>query len=237
MVSLLPWRADWENNDRWQPTGNPSVKAIVPPKIEEYCLRHTSARDKLLRELEKYTQRHCADSQMLIGPHEGALLAMLVRLSGARRVLEIGTFTGYSALCMAEVLSADGELITCEIRPEHADIARSFFDRSPQGHKIKIRLGPALETLAGLPASASFDFVFIDADKENYVNYYEAVLPRLRSGGVIAADNVLWSGRVLAPKKKTDRAVVAFNKYVRRDPRVECVMLPVRDGVSLIRKR
>jgi caffeoyl-CoA O-methyltransferase len=213
------------------------VKTIVPQKIEEYCLRHTTARDKLLRELEKYTNRHCADAQMLIGPHEGALLAMLVRLSGARHILEIGAFTGYSALCMAEALPAKGKLTTCEIKSEHADIACSFFARSPHGHKIKIHLGPAIETLAGLPASARFDFVFLDADKENYVNYYEAVLPRLRRGGLIVADNVLWSGRVLAPKKKSDRAVVTFNTHVRRDARVECVMLPVRDGVSLIRKR
>lgn len=212
------------------------MKTIVPQKIEGYCLHHTTARDKLLRELEKYTNRHCADAQMLIGPHEGALLAMLVRLTGARRILEIGTFTGYSALCMAEALPRNGKLTTCEIKPERADIARAFFARSPHGHKIKIHLGPAIETLAGLPASASFDFVFLDADKENYVSYYEAVLPRLRRGGLIVADNVLWSGRVLAPKKKTDRAVVAFNKHVHRDTRVECVMLPVRDGVSLIRK-
>lgn len=213
------------------------MKAIIPRKIEEYCLRHTTTDDKLLRQLEKYTQRNCTDAQMLIGPHEGALLTMLVRLTGARRILEIGSFTGYSALCMAEALPAKGKLTTCEIRPERADIARSFFARSPHGHKIKIHLGPALDTLAGLPASASFDFVFLDADKENYVNYYEAVLPRLRRGGLIVADNVLWSGRVLAPKKKIDRAVVAFNKHVYRDPRIECVMLPVRDGVSLIRKR
>ena len=213
------------------------MKTIVPQKIEEYCLRHTTARDRLLRELEKYTNRYCADAQMLIGPHEGALLAMLVRLSGARRILEIGCFTGYSALCMAEALPAKGKLTTCEIKPEHAEIAHSFFDRSAHGHKIKLHLGPALETLAVMPVSASFDLVFLDADKENYVNYYEAVLPRLRPGGLIVADNVLWSGRVLAPKKKTDRAVVAFNKHVRHDPRVECVMLPVRDGVSLIRKR
>jgi caffeoyl-CoA O-methyltransferase len=213
------------------------LKAIIPKKIEAYCLRHTTARDKLLQELEKYTQRHCADSQMLIGAHEGALLALLVRLSGARRILEIGTFTGYSALCLAEALPKNGRLLTCEINPRHADIAQSFFKRSRHGRKIRIHLGPALETLAGLPRAARFDFVFLDADKENYVNYYEAVLPRLRRGGLIVADNVLWSGRVLAPKKKTDRAVVRFNKHVRRDPRVECVMLPVRDGVSLIRKR
>ena len=213
------------------------MKAIIPRKIEEYCLRHTTAREKLLRALEKYTNRYCADARMLIGPHEGALLAMLVRLTGARRILEIGTFTGYSALYMAEALPATGKLTTCEIKPEHAEIARSFFDRSAHGRKIKLRFGPALETLAALPGAATFDFVFLDADKENYVNYYEAVLPRLRRGGLIVADNVLWSGRVLMPKTKTDRAVVNFNKHVRRDPRVECVMLPVRDGVSLIRKR
>jgi caffeoyl-CoA O-methyltransferase len=213
------------------------MKPILPKKIEEYCLRHSTARNKLLRELEKYTQRHCDAPQMLIGPHEGALLAMLVQLTGAQRILEIGTFTGYSALCMAEALPEDGELITCEIKPEHAEIARSYFARNPHGRKIDLRLGPALDTLARLPAAMNFDFVFIDADKENYVHYYEAVLPRLSTGGVIVADNVLWSGRVLAPKNKTDRAVVAFNKHVRRDPRVEHVMLSVRDGVSLIRKR
>lgn len=216
---------------------SPSVKAIIPRKIEDYCLRHSTARDKLLRELEKYTHKHCELPQMLIGPHEGALLAMLVRLTRARQILEIGTFTGYSALCMAEALPKNGQLTTCEIKPGHADIARSFFARSSHGGKIKLRLGPALETLASLSRSVNFDFVFLDADKENYVNYYEAVLPRLRPGGLIVADNVLWSGKVLAPKKKSDRAVVKFNKHVRLDPRVECVMLPVRDGVSLIRKR
>ena len=213
------------------------MKAIVPKKIEDYCLRHSTPRDALLRELESYTRRHVKYSQMLIGPHEGALLALLVRLTGARRILEIGCFTGYSALCMAGALPKNGRLTTCEIKPEHADIAQSFFRRSRHGSKIRIRRGPALETLAALPRSTKFDFVFIDADKENYVNYYEAVLPRLQPGGLIAADNVLWSGRVLAPQQKTDRAVVRFNKHVRRDPRVECVMLPVRDGVYLVRKR
>jgi len=213
------------------------MEAIIPRPIEEYCLRHTNALDPLLQELETYTQHHCRDARMLTGPHEGALLAMLVRLTGARRVLEIGAFTGYSALCMAGALPADGEILSCDINPETSAIAQSFFDRSPHGRKITVRLGPALETLAALPKAARFDFVFLDADKENYVNYYEAVLPRLRAGGLIAADNVLWSGRVLAPKTKTDRAVVRFNRHVRRDPRVECVMLPVRDGVSLIRKR
>jgi len=213
------------------------MKAIVPEMIETYCQRHSSTSAALLNEIEKYTRRQRPDARMLIGRFEGALLAMLVRLSGARRILEIGMFTGYSALTMAEALPADGSILSCDINPETSAIAQSFFGRSPHGHKISVRLGPALETLAALPASATFDFVFLDADKENYVNYYEALLPRLRPGGLVVADNVLWSGRVLAPKTKTDRAVVKFNNHVRRDPRVECVMLPVRDGVSLIRKK
>lgn len=213
------------------------METIIARPIEEYCLRHTSARNPLLQELEVYTQRHCDDARMLTGPHEGALLAMLVQLTGARRVLEIGAFTGYSALCMAEALPENSEILSCDINPKTSAIAQSFFDRSPHGRKIRLTLGPALETLAGLPRASTFDFVFLDADKENYVNYYEAVLPRLRPGGLIVADNVLWSGRVLAPKEKTDRAVAAFNEHVHRDPRVECVMLPVRDGVSLIRIR
>jgi len=213
------------------------MKAILPKKIEEYCLKHSTVSSSLLRELEKYTKRHCAYSQMLIGPHEGAFLAMLVRLTGARQILEIGTFTGYSALSMAEALPKDGELLACDINPETSAIAQSFFDRSPDGRKIRLHLGPALETLARLPDSITFDMAFIDADKENYVKYFEAVLPRLRTGGLIIADNVLWSGRVLKPKQKTDRAVIKFNRHVKRDPRVELVMLPVRDGVSLIRKR
>ncbi|MHB8535682.1 MAG: O-methyltransferase, partial [Sulfuricaulis sp.] len=196
------------------------MKAIIPKNIEEYCLHHSSARDKLLHELERYTNKHCDYPQMLIGPFEGALLAMLVRLTGARRILEIGCFTGYSALCMAEALPKSGRLTTCEIDPKRATIARSFFKRNRHGRKINLLLGPALESITQLPRATKFDFVFIDADKENYVNYYEAVLPRLRPGGLIVADNVLWSGHVLAPKNKTDRAVVKFNKHVHLDPRV-----------------
>jgi caffeoyl-CoA O-methyltransferase len=209
---------------------------IVPEHIEEYVAAHTTPHTRLLEELEEYTLANCAYPQMLVGRVEGRLLKLLVRLIGARRVLEIGTFTGYSALCMAEGLPADGSLITCEINPEHAKIAQSFFDRSPYGKQITIHLGPALETLKTLPADRLFDMVFLDADKENYGNYYDAVLPRLRKGGLIVADNVLWSGRVLKPEKETDRALAQFNEKVLRDGRVENVMLTVRDGVMLIRK-
>ncbi|HEY8554251.1 MAG TPA: class I SAM-dependent methyltransferase, partial [Burkholderiales bacterium] len=186
---------------------------------------------------QAYTTRNCADAQMVVGPLEAALLQLLVRLSGARRVLEIGTFTGYSALAMAEALPPDGRLITCEIDPKHADIAERFFARSPHGKKIALRRGPALETLAALDGEAPFDLVFIDADKENYGNYYERALSLLRSGGLIVADNVLWYGKVLAPQAASDRAMAHFNERVRSDTRVECVMLPLRDGVSVIRKR
>ena len=212
------------------------METIIPKAIDEYCAAHTTPPAPLLAELETWTRAQVKHPQMLTGHVEGALLAWLVRLTGARRVLEIGTYTGYSALAMAAALPANGELVTCENDPKHAHIAQSYFDRSPHGRKIKLVLGPALETIASLSAHATFDFVFLDADKENYLNYYEAILPRLKTGGLLVADNVLWSGKVLAPRKKTDKAIAAFNDRVRNDARVECLMLPVRDGVLLVRK-
>jgi caffeoyl-CoA O-methyltransferase len=138
---------------------------------------------------------------------------------------------------MAAGLPDDAELITCEIDPVHARIAQSYFDRSPHGKRIALKLGPALDSISALPSDPEFDLVFIDADKENYLNYYEAVLPHLKSGGLIVADNTLWSGKVLEPKLPSDHAIVAFNTHVAKDPRVEKVLLSVRDGVLLIRKR
>ena len=210
---------------------------IVPKPIDDYCVAHTTQPDPLLEELAAYTHAHCKFPQMLTGAVEGTFLRMLVQATGAKRVLEIGTYTGYSALSMAAGLPADGEIITCDIDAETARIAQTFWARSPDGGKITQRLGPALETIQALPAETRFDFVFLDADKENYLNYYEAVLPRLQPGGLIAADNALWSGRVLEPKEKSDHAMVAFNRHVARDPRVDHVLLSVRDGVMLIRKR
>ncbi len=213
------------------------MDSIIPKALDDYCAAHTSPPSALLAELETWTRRERNDAQMLTGHVEGALLAWLVRLSGARRVLEIGTFTGYSALAMAEALPPDGELVTCDNNAARAGIAQSFFDRSTHGKKITLRLGPALETLAGLPPDETFDFAFLDADKENYPNYYEAILPRLKPGGLLVADNVLWSGRVLKPESPADRAIVAFNERVRADARVEKLMLPVRDGMLLVRKK
>jgi caffeoyl-CoA O-methyltransferase len=151
--------------------------------------------------------------------------------------LEVGLFTGYSALTMAEVLPHNGELISCEMNTESAQIAQSFFDRSPYGHKISVRLGSALDTIKTLDPMTPFDLVFIDADKENYSAYYEATLPLLNTGGLMLADNTLWSGNVLRPQAQSDRALVAFNDRVQHDDRVENVLLTVRDGLTLIRKK
>ena len=157
-------------------------------------------------------------------------------MTGARRVLEIGTFTGYSALSMAAALPADGRIVTCDIDPETNEVARRAAAGSPYGDRIEFRLGPALDTIATL--DGPFDLVFIDADKESYLAYYEAVLPKLAERGVIVVDNVLWSGRVLDPSDETvdTVAIRAFNDAVAADPRVVCVMLTVRDGVTLIRR-
>lgn len=207
---------------------------LIDPELDRYAEVHSTPPHPLLRELQQYTQEHCRYPEMIIGPLEGALLAFLVHLVGARRVLEIGTFTGYSALSMAAALPADGELITCEIDDTHADIAQSFFDRSELGARISLRRGAAADSLASL--TGPFDMVFLDADKESYSEYYAAVLPLMRPGGILAADNVLWSGRVLRPRRPVDRAIVQFNAMVRSDPAVENVLLTVRDGLLLVRK-
>lgn len=207
---------------------------IVSPDIEKYAAEHSSEPSKLLRELERYTYEHLDEPQMLVGPLEAALLHMLVRMTGARRILEIGLFSGYSALAMAEALDEHGEIVSCELDEKHAEVARGFFKRSPVGYKIGIRMGPALDSLKNI--EGPFDIVFLDADKENYPRYYDLVMPKLRPGGLVVADNVLWSGRVLDPQKESDHALVAFNDKVASDPNVENVLLTIRDGVMVVRK-
>ena len=183
-------------------------------------------------ELETYDQLEIP--HMLTGRIEGQLLKMLAGLVEARRIVEVGTFGGYSAISMAEALPEDGYLITCEVDPVAIKFAKRFFNESLHGKKIILKEGPALDTLKKL--SGSFDMAFIDADKENYLNYYEALLPIMRPGGLIVVDNVLWSGRVLNPKEPSDHAIHRFNQRVMHDHRVEKVMLTIRDGVSLLRK-
>lgn len=208
---------------------------IISPALDDYCKAHSTPASALLNELEAHTRTHCQLPQMLTGPLEAAFLQLLVRLTHAKRVLEIGMFTGYSALAMAEALPDDGTIITCDVNEQTSKIAQSFFQRSPHGRKITVKLAPALQTVQTLVAP--FDFVFLDADKENYLAYFEACLPLLKPGGLLVADNVLWSGRVLNPNEVTDKAIVEFNARVKTDPRVEAVMVPIRDGVFLIRKR
>ena len=211
--------------------------ALLPPAIAEYVRHHTAEEAPIFARLRAETEASLAMPQMQVGPVEGALLRLLVEISGARRILEIGTFSGYSGLSMAQGLPAGGHLITCDVDPVATAIARRFFDESGHGDKITIKLGPALETIAALAAGGHrFDLVFIDADKENYSNYWEAVLPLVPAGGLIIADNTLWSGRVLDPESASDHAIVAFNRRVREDPRVRQVLLSVRDGMMLCRK-
>ena len=174
---------------------------------------------------------------MLTGTVEGRFLELLVYASGARRILELGTYSGYSSLSMAAGLAEGGHIDTCEVDERHAEVAQRYIDQSPYVDRITIHMAPALETIARL--EGEFDFVFIDADKPNYVNYYEAVVPRLSERGFIAADNTLWNGRVLDESDDSEgtRGIRAFNEHVRADARVVSVMLTVRDGVTLIRPR
>jgi len=213
-----------------------SLLTLVPEDIERYAMAHTTPLPALLEELIAVTQeRFGQQARMLSGQLEGTLLQILIGALQAQRVLEIGTFTGFASQMMAAALPEDGELITCDVDPKAIEVARTFFERSPHGHKISLREGPALETMRSL--EPGLDLVFIDADKENYVNYYEAALPLLAANGLIAVDNVLWSGRVLDPKSDQDRAIVAFNEHVAQDERVTQVVLTVRDGVVLIRRK
>jgi caffeoyl-CoA O-methyltransferase len=208
---------------------------FINEAVEQYAHDHTKPASDLFERLREETFREMKYPEMQVGRIEGRFLKMLVRLTGARRVLEIGMFTGYSALMMAEGLPEDGRIITCDLDPKAEQVARRYFAESQHGHKIEVRMGPALETIAGL--TEPLDLVFIDADKENYVNYYEACVPLVRPGGLIAADNVLWSGKVLDPQDEATRAIVAFNERVQQDPRVENVCLTIRDGIMLAWKR
>jgi caffeoyl-CoA O-methyltransferase len=208
---------------------------FVNEDIDNYAYDHTQIEDDLLWRLELETYDQLEIPQMLTGRIEGRLLKMLAQLVEAKRIIEIGTFGGYSALSMAEALPDSGYLITCEMDPVAIQFAQRFFDERPNGKKIVLKEGPALDTLKTL--TGSFDMAFIDADKENYLNYYEALLPLMRPGGLIVVDNVLWSGRVLNPQETSDHAIHRFNHRVKDDHRVEKVMLTIRDGVSLLRKR
>ena len=209
---------------------------IVPPELDRYAEDHTTPPPEHLLALAEETRASLNVPQMMTGAVEGRLLEMLVFASGATRVLEIGTYSGYSALAMAAALPPEGRIVTCEIDPEHAAVARRHIAGSAHAEQIEVRLGPALDTIAEL--AGPFDLVFIDADKESYRSYFEAVLPKLSKRGLIAIDNTLWGGRVLGDGEADDRtrALRELNDHLVRDPRITCVLLTVRDGLTLVRR-
>ncbi len=211
---------------------------IVAEAVEAYAAAHTSAPAPFLQALAAETRETLDSPQMLTGEIEGRFLEFLVFLSQPQLVLEIGTYSGYSALSMAQALPAGGRIVTCELDPERVAFAQRHIARADLSERVEVREGPALETLAAL--EGPFDLVFIDADKGGYHDYYEAVLPKLSARGLIVVDNVLWSGRVAQPASEDDtdstRALRAFNDHVAADDRVVNVMLSVRDGVTLVRR-
>lgn len=213
------------------------MKNLVLPDIEAYAEQHSIGESDVCRRLREDTYRTMDFPHMVVGPLEGAFLKMMVQVVQATRVLEIGMFTGYSALAMAEALPAQGQLTTCEIDPASANLAQTYFLQSPHGNKIDIRLGPALDSMKTLPGP--FDLIFIDADKANYVNYYRRAKALIAPAGMILIDNVLWSGKVVAcpaPDAST-LAIQELNRTVSNDPDVMAVMVTIRDGVLMVRPR
>jgi len=206
--------------------------------IENYCIQHSSKPSKDCEQIESFTRAQIPMSVMLVGPLEGAFLGWMVRALGAKRVLEIGTFTGYSALCMAEHLPPDGELITCDINQETSALAKKFWSASKAGGNIKSLVGPASQTLGGV--SGAFDIIFIDADKEAYPLYFDKALELLSPGGVIILDNCLRDGRVLEAEGQVDsgtRAIMHLNAKIANRHDLVCCLLPLRDGVMMVQRR
>ena len=217
-----------------------TVEEIVNPTVYEYLLAHCTPADSVLRELAEETLANAPDAAgMQISHDEGELLTMLVRLTGVRRAVEVGVFTGYSSICIARGMLPDGRLLACDVSEEWTATAQRYWDRAGVATQIDLRIAPAIETLRALPADPVIDFAFIDADKPNYPYYYEELVTRLRPGGLIALDNVFLGGRTFDLDNRSDAtlAMRQLNDAIVVDDRVESVMLPVRDGVTLVRKR
>lgn len=210
-------------------------------EIHSYLIEHGARQDEVLADLEKETARvEEGRAVMQVAPDQGALIGLLVRAIGARRAIEVGTFTGYSALCIARALPEDGTLLACELDPDYAATAERWLRRAGVAERVELRVGPAAETLRALPAEESFDFAFIDADKPSYPDYYEQVLARLRPGGLVMLDNVLLGGRVLDPADDDDesaRTMAELNSRLASDERVDLAMVGVADGITLALKR
>jgi caffeoyl-CoA O-methyltransferase len=216
----------------------PPKSFFLSPDVHAYMVAHGMPPDSIQRDLIEETAALGGVSLMQIAPEQAAFMTVLTRLVGARRAVEVGTFTGYSALAIARGLPADGKLVCCDVSEEWTAVARRYWERAGVGDRIELRLGPALDTLRALPADDPIDLAFIDADKENYDHYYEELLARLRPNGVILVDNTLWMGSVVDPARddESTNAIRAFNDKVATDDRVDCVMLAVSDGLTLLRK-
>src|SRR5690606_2491430 len=211
---------------------------FLSPELEKYLDQHTTSVSDLLNRLQKETFQKTTQPQMLSGAYQGRLLSLISKLIRPKRILEIGTFTGYATLCLAEGLPKDGKIITIDRNEELMYLPKKYFAESEFSNQIEIKTGNALDVLDEL--DENFDLVFIDADKSNYINYYEKVLTKMNSGGVILADNVLWYGKVLTEPKENDKdtkILKEFNDLIANDNRVETIILPIRDGISLIRKK
>lgn len=210
---------------------------LVSEDIETYCRNHTSPLPTLFDELKERTYSELSAPQMQVGLLEGRFLHLLVSISNAKRVLEFGTFSGFSSLAMASALPNDGKLITCDIDPRATSIAKEFWAKSPHGHKIELHLGNGVDTAKSLISEgAKFDLIFVDADKANYSNYWNLSMTLLNLGGLMVVDNTLWGGSVLKPVEKSSLAIHECNQLIKNDPRVEALLLPLRDGVFLARK-
>jgi caffeoyl-CoA O-methyltransferase len=211
----------------------------VTPELHEYILEHSAPPDDVQRSLMEETAKLGRISGMQVGPEQGAFMTMLTRLLGATFAVEVGTFTGYSSLCIARGLARGGRLICCDVSEEWTSIGRRHWEQAGVADRIDLRIAPAIETLRSLPKEQAVDLGFIDADKSSYRDYYEELVARLRANGVLLVDNVLWSGRVVDADANDDDTVAirAFNDHVRADARVDVVMLPVGDGLTLVRKK
>jgi caffeoyl-CoA O-methyltransferase len=220
-------------------TGRRSRSRFIDGPIADYALDHSSGPDAVQLELQRVTaDRTGSRAGMQIGDDQAVLLEILARASGARRAVEIGTFTGYSALALARGLGPDGRLLCCDVSEEWTAIAREYWEKAGVADRIELRLGPALDTLRSLPPDDRFDLAFVDADKTGYAGYYEELLPRLRPGGLLLVDNTLWSGAVLDEKDESADTVAlrALNDRIAADPRVRVVLLPIGDGVTVVQR-
>jgi caffeoyl-CoA O-methyltransferase len=211
----------------------------LEPAIEAYANAHSAGPDEVQRALIAETARLGPRARMQISPLQGSFMELFVRAMGARRAVEVGTFTGYSALCVARGLADDGHLLCCDVSEEWTSIGRRYWEKGGVAAKIELRIGPAIDTLRSLPDSEQFDVGFIDADKPSYGAYFDEIVPRLRRGGVLMVDNTLWSGRVADPSDHDPdtAAMRAFNDKVAADGRVTTVLLPISDGLTLLQKR